>query len=210
MDYEPQKIISDNKKTDFSLNLPIKGHCHPTEICARTCYAKVGRLCMKHTRRKQAWLSQYLSGHDISRLIQETRRLSQVRLNGSGDLLPEHIDNILHLAEECPSTRLWGMTRKPDIADEINGKFKNLSLLVTVDHSSPERVWADYQGAMCFGPRTPEDTVLPDDDRILVVFPYHCHGKVVKGVQRHPKDCRAVWHEIDGCASCGRCWSWAG
>ena len=166
---------------------------------------------MGHCKRKQAWVSDYLGNinwpKDLTQLIHECSHLNNVRLSGSGDLQQRHVHALHLLAEACPDTVFWGMTRKPEIADKVNNRVKNLKLLVTVDHTSPDSTWF-YDGAMCFGPRMPEDTVLPDDDRILVVFPYHFRGKVARGVQTHPKDCQAVWHKITGCRQCGRCWKW--
>ena len=208
--YSPQQILSDNTKTDYSLNLPIQGHCNPTPICRKTCYAKTGRLIMSNCIRKQTWLSRQLKEREsgfMTRLIKEAGILQAVRLMGSGDILAAHIKALYQLAKECPRTMFWGMTRKPKMASRINNTHNNLKLLVTVDNSSPASTW-DYGGAMCFGPRMPEDVALPNDNRIITVFPYHYHGKVAKGVQTHPKDCQAVWHKISGCGECGRCWSW--
>ncbi len=208
--YKPQRILSENSKTDYSLNLPVFGHCIPTPLCLTHCYAKTGRICMKHSRKKQEWVSKYLlvQPYGLKDLILECRPLNNVRLCGSGDLLNGHVSGIKKLANECPDTMFWGMTRKTTIANRLNDFYnENIKLLVSVDHTSPDKTWY-YEGALCFGPRMPEDTVLPDDDRIKVVFPYHVHGHVGKGVQTHKKDCKAVWHKISGCRECGRCWKW--
>jgi len=154
------------------------------------------------------WLSEYLKGQDISGLIRECSGRTAVRLSGTGDIQTEHVKNILRLAKACPSTQFWGMTRKLEIAKALNKRLPNLKLMVSVDSSSPESVWK-YQGTLCWGPRFATDTV-PKDKRIVTIFPYHFIGKVVqaKSMPRDPRDCRAVWHEIDGCLACGRCWSW--
>jgi len=204
--YRPQQILSSNTKCGVSLNLTRK-NCTPTPICTSCCYGKTGPINWTYPVRKQQWVSDYLRGSDISELIKECRQKQVVRLSGTGDLLPEHMSNCYELAMACPSTQFWGMTRKTDIAREINGiGLPNLNLLVTVDASSPKESW-NYQGKMCFGPRRVQDKV-PDDKRIVTVFPYHFAGKVVNGMPRHKKDCRAVWHEISGCLECGRCWKW--
>lgn len=201
----PQKILSDNSKCGCSINMPIKGHCCPTEHCKHDCYARTGHTAMPAPVRKQKWVSNYLKQKDISRLINECIGRSAVRLNGTGDLLKEHLPQILSLAKACPNTQFWGMTRKPEIAKALNNKLPNLKLLVTVDSSSPQSVW-NYDGKLCYGPRRPDD-IVPDDPRIITVFPRHFAGRVVNGVPRHPKDCKAVWHEIPGCLHCGRCWN---
>jgi hypothetical protein len=99
------------------------------------------------------------------------------------------------------------MTRKIEIAAAINKpQLPNLRILVTVDSSSPKKTW-DYPGTLCYGPRHPNDTV-PNDPRILTVFPAHYSGKTQKDMPQHPKDCPAVWHRVSGCAACTRCYTW--
>ena len=205
-EYFPTTILSSNTKTGCSLNLPIAGHCTPTKNCAASCYAKCGHTALPSNKKKQMWLSNYLKGKDLSGLIKECKSRTAVRLSGTGDLLPAHIPSILSLAKACPQTMFWGMTRKLNIATELNGKLPNLKLMVSVDATSPKEIW-DYNGVLCYGPKLKGD-VVPKDKRILTVFPYHFSGRVVKGVTRHKKDCLAVHHEIDGCLSCGKCWNW--
>ena len=203
----PRTILSENSKCGCSINLPIRGHCTPTKNCSRCCYARMGHTALPVSKAKQTWVSNYLqSGNDHSRLILEAKAHTSVRLCGTGDLLQSHIPALFELAETCKTTQFWGMTRKINIATQVNGQFPNLHLLVSVDASSPKSVW-NYQGALCWGPRLPAD-VIPVDDRIKVVFPYHAHGRVIQAVPKHPKDCQAVWHNISGCLECGRCWNW--
>ena len=201
------KYLSSNSKTGVSINLPIKGHCLPTKNCARTCYAKSGNMIYPNAKAKQIRVSRMLIKGDIKEFIIECSLYAYVRLNGSGDLKMSQVKSVIKLARACPNTIFWGMTRKIDIAKAINGKRKNLSLLVTVDATSPKSTW-EYKGAMCYGPRMPGDRV-PRDSRIVTVFPYHKSGKIVNGAEHHPKDCLAVWHENDGCPTCGKCWSWS-
>jgi len=204
--YYPTTLISENKKTGCSINLPIKGHCRPTKRCKADCYAKSGHTALATNLRKQAFISDFLKSDDITPLIYECKRFTMVRLNGTGDLLRDHIPNMLSLAEACPQTEFWGMTRKINIAKALNNKLPNLSLLVTVDATSPQSIW-NYQGALCFGPRRPEDAV-PDDERIVTVFPRHHAGRIIGNVPLNKKDCPAVRHTVNGCAECGRCWKW--
>lgn len=204
----PTNILSSNTKCGHSINLPIKRHCTPTENCYKSCYARKGYCSLPSSIRKQEWVSEYLSGNNIHTLIHECRPLQHVRLSGTGDLLDEHLDNIFQLATELPKTEFWGMTRKVKVAETINNVLPNLHLMVSVDSSSPDSVW-DYPGAMCWGPRLKDD-VVPQDERIIVVFPYHFGGKVVqaKVMPRDDRDCLAVWKESEGCDNCGRCWNW--
>lgn len=206
--YSPYRILSSNTKCGCSVNLPIRGHCTPTRVCARACYARTGHCARPASIRKQLYLSRYLKGNDLSRMVGESGKWRAVRLSGTGDLQTGHIRNILRLAGACPDTQFWGMTRKPDIARKLNRRLPNLKVMVSVDSSSPASVWK-YDGALCWGPRLAEDRV-PRDPRIKVVFPYHCMGRVVQAklMPRDRRDCKAVWHEISGCQACGRCWDW--
>jgi hypothetical protein len=162
---------------------------------------------MPNCTNKQLWVTVYLAGNDISQLIKETRRWDSVRLSATGDLNVEHVSNVIKLAEACPDTMLWGMTRKLEIAWALNNKLPNLKLMVSVDSSSPRPIW-DYQGALCFGPRRTEDVVPMNDERIVTVFPLHVRGKVDEAMPTTSKDCPAVMHKISGCSECGRCWKW--
>lgn len=205
--YKPIHLLSDNIKTSCSIDLPIKGHCTPTEICVKTCYARRGTQAWPNPKRKQKYISEYLKGDNIDGLIHECMLRTTVRISGSGDLLIQHVRNIIRLAEACQDTQFWGMTRKVSIAEAINGNLPNLRLLVTVDVSSPKSVW-NYEGKLCFGPRRENDDV-PDDPRIVTIFPYHSGGRIVGNVPEHEKDCPAVRnHGIITCILCHRCWRW--
>ena len=200
------KILSSNKKTGVSLNLPTK-NCTPTTICSHCCYGRHhylghGKACLNKWIRN----SDYLASTDCSELISEARAFTAVRIAGVGDIIPEHVKNLLKLAKNCPVTQFWGMTRKPKLAKQLNGRRPNLKFLVTVDAASPRHSW-NYQGALCFGPRRAQDKV-PNDSRIVTIFPYHNSGKVVGKVPEHKLDCPAVRHKISGCLECGRCWNW--
>ncbi len=207
--YKPTMILSENRKTGCSLNLPIKGHCRPTKNCSRTCYARCGHTALPSNLKKQAWVSEYLKGPDISGLIQECRSRTAVRLSGTGDLLMEHVPNIRRLAKFCPATMFWGMTRKLEIANALNGHLPNLKVMVSVDSSSPEAVWK-YQGTLCWGPRLATDQVPNGDKRIRTIFPYHRSGHIVdiKNMPNDKRDCPGIRHTKDGCLDCGRCWTW--
>jgi len=204
--YSPLKIISENPKTGASINLPLD-HCAPTKLCKMMCYAKSGPIALPVTKRKQKYVSDYLTGNDITQLIHECFFLPSVRLNGSGDLLKKHVSNIIQLASTCLNTMFYGMTRKPYIAEALNNKLPNLKFLLSVDASTSKKLIKDYTGTICFGPRRACDKV-PKDKRIVVVFPYHCHGTVIQGIPKHSLDCPAVRHEVNGCHECKRCWNW--
>jgi hypothetical protein len=202
------KILSENRKCGCSIDFPISGHCRPTKNCSKDCYAKFGFQALPNAKAKHIRTSQYLaSGKNLDTLVSEIGpNRKAVRLSGSGDLNLDHVPAILDLAKKLPQTQFWGMTRKTEIATALNGKLPNVHLLVSVDASSPKSTWA-YPGRLCYGPRRPND-VIPDDPRIVTVFPQHIHGSVDETIPGNKKDCPAVRHMVDGCLSCGRCWKW--
>jgi len=204
---KPQHILSENRKCGASIDLPIEGHCCSTPHCKADCYARVGFQAFPASKRKQRWVSDYLAQSDLSQLIIECKTHTSIRLNGSGDLNQTHLLNIIRLARLLPTTMFWGMTRKPNVASFLNTRvLPNLKMLLSVDSSSPSTVW-NYQGPMCYGPRRHNDTV-PDDQRIITIFPTHKQGKVKDTVPPEAKDCPAVRHQVSGCLECNRCSSW--
>jgi hypothetical protein len=207
--YSPIQILSKNIKCGCSLNMPIAGHCRPTKNCSHCCYARTGHTALQCSKNKQNYLSKYLAGKDISRLITEARGHTSVRLSGTGDLNTPHIKNILKLAKAVPNTMFWGMTRKLEIANSLNNKLPNLKIMVSVDASSPKSVW-NYKGVLCWGPRLASDLVPKNDPRIKTIFPYHSSGHIVneKAMPKDPRDCPVVRHTKSGCLECGRCWNW--
>lgn len=207
--YKPSKLVSANTKTqDPSLNLPIVGHCiNRTQLCNKICYAQTGTLAFSLSVLKTEYLSRYLLGTDLRQLIGECSRFKSIRLNGGGDLLPGHVPAIIKLARACKETVFWGMSRNKNVLKSINGaRLKNLSLLYSIDATTPVKEWKDFQGGMVWGPRLASDKI-PEDRRIKVIFPYHSQGKVGEDMPTHYKDCRAVINKELHCNQCRRCWN---
>jgi len=199
-------ILSTNRKTAVSINLPVR-NCKPTRRCAAACYACEGPIAWKNSIRKALAVDAALRKGEIEGLIWECRMLQGVRLCGSGDMTMDHVPAILKLAEACPNTTLYGFTRRREVAEAINGKLVNISLIVTFDTTSRDKKLQGYEGPLAFGPRRPGDEV-PDDPRIIVVFPEHHAGHTIPGVPEHPKDCPATrgMSRHHACQRCRRCW----
>ena len=202
----PVPILSDNHKTGSSINLPVM-NCRPTRRCAAACYACVGPISWGNSIRKALAVDAALRKGEIEGLIWESRRLRDLRLNGSGDMCPVHVPAVLELARKCPATLFWGFTRVREVAEAINKQQDNLSLIISFDSTSADRVLAGYLGPLAFGPRRPRDPV-PEDGRIIVVFPEHHAGHTMHGVPVHPKDCPATRgaERRDACQRCQKCW----
>ena len=199
-------ILSANHKTGVSLNLPVL-NCRPTRRCAAACYACEGLISWRPSIRKALVVDAALRRGEIEGLIWECRRLREVRLNGSGDMTSEHVPGILKLAGACTGTIFWGFTRCREVAEAVNNQCANLSLILTMDATSPDTKLAGFFGPLAFGPRKPRDRV-PEDSRIVVVFPEHHAGRTVRGVPMHPKDCPATrgLPRKNACLHCQRCW----
>ena len=203
---KPLIVLSSNHKTGTSINLPVI-NCKPTRRCAAACYACVGPISWGNSIRKALAVDAVLRSGELEGLIWECRRLRDVRLNGSGDMTLEHVPALLELAQACPGTVLWGFTRRRQVAEAVNDVRRNLSLIVSFDTTSPAGELDGYDGPLAFGPRRPRDRV-PDDRRIVTVFPEHRIGHTMRGVPFHPKDCPATRgaQRLMACARCWRCW----
>jgi hypothetical protein len=199
-------ILSENHKTGTSINLPVM-NCRPTRRCAAACYACVGPIAWANSIRKALAVDAALRKGEIEGLIWECRRLQDVRLNGSGDMTLHHATAVLRLATACPGTIFWGFTRSRRVAETINRQQENLSLVISFDATSRVGELDGYDGPLAFGPRRPRDPV-PEDDRIIVVFPEHHVGHTIHGVPPHPRDCPATRgaERRDACQRCRRCW----
>lgn len=210
--YKPTRLLSHNTKTDDpSLNLPILGHClNKTERCETACYALTGPIAMSVSVLKQEYLSRYLrQANDLRQLIGECSVVKSVRLNGGGDLLPAHVPAIIKLAKACKETIFWGMSKNLDVLRLINtAGLPNLSLLLSVDGTTPKSIIENYTGAFVWGPALPGDKIPFGDKRLKVVFPYHQGGKVRDpNMPKTHLDCRAITNKELHCNQCRRCWN---
>ncbi|MEN6550153.1 MAG: hypothetical protein ABFE07_29265 [Armatimonadia bacterium] len=204
--YRPKEFLSTNSKTGTSLNLPVI-NCRPSARCAQACYACTGPISWHNSITKSLAVDAELKAGRVERLIEEARRLTNVRISGSGDLTLEQVPAIIRAARSCPGTLFWGFTRKPEVARALHRKARNLTIILSFDASSKDRSFRGYRGPLAFGPRRPEDAV-PSDRRIVVVFPEHIQGHTTKGVPRHRLDCptsRGAEHD-NACEKCQRCW----
>lgn len=202
----PIRILSGNKKTGVSINLPLI-NCRPSKRCADTCYACEGHIALPNSIRKTLYVDKLLREGDLDRLIAECRKEWEVRLCGSGDFVAEHIPSIFRLADECPKTILWGFTRNRPVAEQINAAKKpNLSIILSYDSTMSDEYIEGYEGPIAYGPRQAED-IVDDDKRIIVVFPEHHQAGPHWSIPDHRKDCPAVRmeHKEDKHGACTRC-----
>ena len=159
----PRILLSENLKTGHSINLPIL-NCQPTERCAAVCYATAGPISWNNSLKKALAVDAALRNGEIEGLIWECRQLQSVRLSGSGDLCGEHLPAIYKLAESCPQTIFWGFTRSLEIAEQINHRHDNLSLILSIDATSADQELPGFTGPLAFGPILAGERMQPVDE----------------------------------------------
>ncbi len=114
-------VLSFNKVTGYSVNVPIANTCRPTAVCLKTCYFAAGAPSWANALRHQRKV--YDSLRDSPKKVAERVALEYDRLgltflrwNGGGDLFPENVEAINHLGRLRPDIVLWVVTRIPEMA----------------------------------------------------------------------------------------------
>jgi hypothetical protein len=204
------KVLSENTKVGRSLNFPIEGYCHPSVLCEVACYAKTGRLAMTASTTHQQKVAQYFNNGDMTRLIAEVKKwkYASIRISASGDLIPAWVPHIIKLAQACPNSMFWGMTKKAGVAYSINKEMlPNLALLVSLDSStffrpSGQRLldYVDNGGFYCYTEvcaETIKKTVIAagrdairahlDDEDIIEMYDAHAQKHDAKLVTVFPE-----------------------
>lgn len=205
------KLLSGNKKTGVAINLPLLG-CRPSPRCAEVCYAMEGFVAAPHVMSATLRMDQILrTGEHLDKLIKECRKEKDVRLLGIGDFIPEHILNVLLIAQKCPDTIFWGFTRKRENAETLNKVYDNLSIVLSWDVTHAPSHVDGYKGPLSYGPIQASEEV-PDDPRIIVVFPEHHQSHPDPKIEKHQKDYPATrippfreGLKTQACQRCGRC-----
>ncbi len=138
-----ESVLSFNKVTGHSINVPIASTCRPTAVCLETCYFAVGAPSWRHSLLHQSRVYASLKANPVEfaeRVAMEydRLRLSFLRWNGGGDLFDESVDAINHLAAMRPDVILWVVTRIPEMAAKV-GDFPNLFVHFSLDRDSKGR-----------------------------------------------------------------------
>lgn len=206
------KLLSGNKKTGVAINLPLR-NCSPSKRCAETCYAMEGFVAAPHVIKATLRMNHVLlTGEHLDKLVAECKKEPDVRLLGIGDFHIAHLHQVVQLAKACPETVFWGFTRKRSIAEALNHELQNLSIVLSWDctHHAHSHV-AGYEGPLAYGPIQAGEEV-PNDERIIVVFPEHHQSHPDRKIQPHEKDCPATripafreGLKHGACQRCGRC-----
>jgi len=138
-----EKILSYNKVTGFSRNLPIAPTCQPTKVCSTTCYFAKGGTSWPNSLKKQHRLFNSIKddpGTMAQRLADECGKstLTFLRWNGGGDLFAESVQMLNRFARLKPDLPVWVTTRLPELAAQVESQA-NVFVHFSLDGSSLDR-----------------------------------------------------------------------
>ena len=136
-------VLSFNKVTGYSVNVPIASTCQPTATCLETCYFAKGAPSWTNSLKHQAAVH-YMITHDprgfAERVALEYDQLGLtfLRWNGGGDLFAESVSVINYLGRIRPDIILWVVTRIPELAAQIEHS-PNIFIHFSLDKNSLNR-----------------------------------------------------------------------
>ena len=111
-------MLSGNKVTGYSINVPIAETCRPTAMCMKTCYFAVGAPSWSNSLRHQRKVHASMQADPVAfaeRVAMEYDNLGLtfIRWNGGGDLFEQSVTTINYLAKMRPDLVIWVVTRIP-------------------------------------------------------------------------------------------------
>lgn len=220
---DKEKILSSNKVTGVSLNVPIWGTCRPTKVCAETCYAARNvPIALPNSLNKQ--LRTYnsikgdphgVAGRIVAEMIRHMRHGAKfLRWNGVGDLFDESIVCLQSVAEALPNLPIWVVTRIPEMAARVPD-LPNVFVHFSLDRASVER----YHKLCALKPLSSRiffsyqedagEQSLPYDLGLVPVSVYftNLYAKPAPQVfQSVSCPLNSLADTTNACESCGRCW----
>lgn len=137
------KVLSFNKVTGYSVNVPIASTCRPTATCLKTCYFAKGAPSWTNSLKHQDAVKTLISSDPIASaervaLEYDQLKLTFLRWNGGGDLFAGSVTAINHLGRIRPDIVLWVVTRIPEFAAQIDD-LKNVFIHFSLDRHSLSR-----------------------------------------------------------------------
>jgi hypothetical protein len=138
-------MLSFNKVTGLSLNFPIAETCSPSKTCIKTCYFARGGPSWPASLKRQYRLYNSVKADPIGSAIRLRKELlakkrppTFLRWNGGGDLFPESVRMLNHLATLMPDLPIWVVTRLPKQAAQIE-QSSNVYVHFSLDAHSDAR-----------------------------------------------------------------------
>ncbi len=136
-------VLSGNKVTGYSVNVPIAETCLPTAMCMKTCYFAVGAPSWSNSLRHQRKVHASMQSDPVAfaeRVAMEydSLGLTFIRWNGGGDLFEESVTTVNYLAKMRPDLVIWVVTRIPKWAALIE-QAPNVFVHFSLDKHSLSR-----------------------------------------------------------------------
>lgn len=214
-DDDPHPMISRNRVTGWTINVPIHATCQPTKVCTETCYAATGGPACPNNLEKQMRVWMKLEQDPEGAAVRLDRELTKVkakflRWNGLGDLTEGAVEAIRHLALRRPDLPIWVVTRKPLVASLLPD-LPNVFAHLSVDRSSASRLLAWMEKSdktsrwfASYQADRGEQIGLDGLEGFSVVFRHNYKGSA----EPEPSCPLNGLNSIDGgCLRCGRCWN---
>jgi hypothetical protein len=138
-----ENVLSFNKVTGYSVNVPIAETCRPTAVCMKTCYFSAGAAswsnALRHQRKVMATMMADPAGFaERVALEYDNLGLTFLRWNGGGDLFAANVAAINHLGAIRPDIPIWVVTRLPEWATQIE-QAPNVFIHFSLDKHSLQR-----------------------------------------------------------------------
>lgn len=138
-----ENVLSFNKVTGYSVNVPIAETCRPTAVCMKTCYFSAGAPswsnALRHQRKVMAtMMADPAAFAERVALEYDSLGLTFLRWNGGGDLFAANVAAINHLGAIRPDIPIWVVTRLPEWATQIE-QAPNVFIHFSLDKHSLQR-----------------------------------------------------------------------
>ena len=138
-----ETVLSHNKVTGWSVNVPIAKTCQPSKVCIETCYFSKGGTAWPASLNKQVRVYNSIKADPIGtaqRIVNECtkNKATYLRWNGGGDLFEESILCLSEVARLKPETPIWVVTRIPKMAAGVPD-IKNVFVHFSLDKHSLDR-----------------------------------------------------------------------
>lgn len=215
-----EHVLSFNKVTGYSVNLPIAETCIPTAVCMKTCYFAVGAPSWSNSLRHQRKVMNTMKANPEAfaervSLEYDNLGLSFIRWNGGGDLFAENVAAINHLGRMRPDIPIWVVTRLPEWASQID-EVSNVFIHFSLDKHSLDR----RRDFVRLKPRSRNFFFSYQCDRDEVPNPKNLQGVAVLFFDSYKPTCSLERYEAeivcplngrnditDMCQSCRRCFN---
>jgi hypothetical protein len=184
--------LNSNKKTGYSINVPIVGTCAPTDACMNYCYGFYGPIAFRRSVARQVenlerlnYLAEASTRESeieidgIAYLVKKTQNF--LRFFGVGDMTEASVKFINLMAQRHPDLQLWVSTKKLALVVQIV-YLNNIHLMLSADSSTKpsdlkliETILQERKGqAYAAWVQQTENEIIPE--WVSVIFAQHKPG----------------------------------